>query len=131
LNRTLKKLYFAFRMWLRNHMIAVSAVGSILFLVITAIGVMGTFFSPDGALYDGIGNWDMVMFGVGAIILGVFAYYLYDTVMTRKKFDELMNVQSRRKFVKNLDEIDFLAHKLPDSDWKRYQMTRKKYKIKG
>jgi len=126
-----QELILSVRMWLRNFMIPVSLIFSILFLVVTIIGTMGTFFSPDGEPYESIGNWDTWMFAGGLLGLGIAGWYLYDTWTSKQKFEELVSTTNRRMFLKHLDELDFLVRKLPDSDYERYKKARKKLKIKG
>jgi len=98
----------------------------IAFAVLTIVGIIGVFFvgklpaslsfledlsapfrSSDGA------NWAYWMIVVGPIGLAVCIWWVYDYFRKVQKLSRLIDTPSKAKFVRNIDDIDYLAWSLP------------------
>lgn len=98
----------------------------IAFAVLTIVGIIGVFFvgrlpaslsfledlsAPFGSS-DG-GNWAYWMLVVGPIGLAVCIWWVYDFFRKVQKLSRLIDTPSKAKFVRNIDDIDYLAWSLP------------------
>jgi magnesium-transporting ATPase (P-type) len=96
------------------------------FAVLTIVGIIGVFFvgklpaslsfledlsapfrSSDGS------NWAYWMIVVGPIGLAVCIWWVYDYFSKVQKLSRLIDTPSKAKFVRNIDDIDYLAWSLP------------------
>lgn len=64
-------------------------------------------------LADPFGSWDYWMVVVGPIGLIACIWWLYDYVKKTRDLAKLIDTPSRAKFVRNLDDIEYLAWSLP------------------
>lgn len=87
----------------------------------TTIGVVGTFFSDDTPSYLSVleelsapfGKWAYWLLVMGPLILIGAGWWLYDYFKKARSLAKLMATPSKAKFVRNLDEIEYLAWSLP------------------
>ncbi|MEM0343420.1 MAG: DUF3198 domain-containing protein [Thermoplasmata archaeon] len=116
-----------------------------LFAFLTLIGVLGvltietkngatTFDLPSALEFlavfiEPIGTWVTWLAGAAPIGLVVCAWWLYDYFKKSRELKKLMDTPSKAKFVRNLDEIEYLAWCLP----KRYEVKviekKKEFKL--
>lgn len=105
-----------------------------LFAFLTLIGVLGvltiekkngvtTFDLPSALEFldvfiEPIGTWVTWLAVAAPIGLVVCAWWLYDYFRKLRELKKLMDTPSKAKFVRNLDEIEYLAWCLP----KRYEV---------
>jgi len=96
------------------------------FAVLTIVGIIGVFFVgklPASLSFledlsapfrgsDG-GNWAYWMIVVGPIGLAVCIWWVYDYFKKVQKLSRLIDTPSKAKFVRNIDDIDYLAWSLP------------------
>jgi hypothetical protein len=59
------------------------------------------------------GDWITWIVVIGPIGLVVCAWWFYDFVKKTRKLAKLIDTPSKAKFVRNLDEIEYLAWSLP------------------
>jgi hypothetical protein len=104
-----------------EYRLELSGFLSTLFAFLTVIGVIGVFFVdklPSAVsvledLADPFGSWAYWMVVVGPIGLIACAWWLYDYVKKTKDLAKLIDTPSKAKFVRNLDDIEYLAWSLP------------------
>lgn len=103
-------------------------------IILMIFGVLGVFYSGSKFLVgnvqevlDYIGAWSSwcLMLGIGLILIG--GWYFYDNIKKRKEFTELMEITSKKKFLKNMDRVEYLAWKL--TPWHRIEVSKKKKKF--
>jgi hypothetical protein len=75
--------------------------------------VLPSYLSPLGDLVEPFGNWAYWLVVVGPIGLVVCILWFYDYVKKTKELAELIDTPSKAKFVRNLDDIEYLAWSLP------------------
>jgi len=98
-----------------------SSLLSTLFAILTVIGVIGAFLvdklpaaiSVLQDLADPFGSWTYWMVVGGPIGLVACIWWLYDYVKKTKELSRLIDTPSKAKFVRNLDDIEYLAWSLP------------------
>jgi hypothetical protein len=119
----------------RDFMFPISAIGTIAGAILTFIGVAGVFLDgqdwvKDNAVFEAIGDIDLMFLIFGGLLLVVCVFYLYDHLMTKKKFEEYTNTASKSKILHNFDEIDKLAYKLGSSYLITWRDIKRKHKIR-
>jgi len=126
--RTLEKFF-------KDFMLPISSIGTIVGVILTFIGVSGVFFDDkswvkDSSVFDAIGNWDLWFLIIGGFLLIFAGFYLYDFLVTKRKFEEYIDTQSKSKILHNFDEIDKLAYKLGSSYLITWKDIKRKHKIR-
>lgn len=90
-------------------------------IFLTVVGVAGTFYSeslPDYLsplewLSSPFGEWSYWLVVIGPLLLVGAVWWLYDYVKKTRTLARLLSSPSKAKFVRNLDEIEYLAWSLP------------------
>jgi len=113
-----------------------SAFLLIIFGLAGFIGILGaaTNEQPTGdfAAFQGLisafGDWVYWLALIGPVGFFIVIWWALDFVLKIRKLKELIDTESKAKFIKNMDDIDFLAWRLP----KRYKamVSRKKADLK-
>jgi hypothetical protein len=93
---------------------------------LTLIGIVGVFFSDSLPSYlfaleelaAPFGSWASWLFVIGPLFLAGAGWWLYDYVKKSRSLTRLLATPSKAKFVRNLDEIEYLAWSLP----RRYEV---------
>ena len=122
--------------WLQEHMLAVSTIGTILSSFMVYSGVMGRWYSDHETLapktiLDFMGAYDIWVMILGLIILGFSAYYLLLTRHYMNRFEEIISTNSKKEFQRNWTEIEQIArYQLPKEYRKRVAETREKFGLK-
>jgi len=118
--------------FLTEYRLELGSMFLLLFCLLTIIGVVGVFLEdslPSSMTFlldltEPIGTWAYWFVIVGPLGVVVAAWWLYDYVKKSRKLADLIKTPSRAKFVRNLDDIEYLAWSLP----RRYEkeVLRKK-----
>ncbi|MCK4613844.1 MAG: DUF3198 domain-containing protein [Thermoplasmata archaeon] len=119
----------------RDFKLPISALGTITGAIFTFIGISGVFLDDrswvkDNAFFDRIGNWDLWCLILGGLLLIMAGYYLYDYLISRKRFAELIDTPSKSKILHNFEEIDKLAYRLGSSHIVMWKDIKRKHKIR-
>ncbi len=126
---------------LTEYRLELSSMLSLLFAVVTVIGVVGIYldmgennhlppslsFLED--LADPFGNWVAWLVVIGPIAFIVCVWWFYDYVRKTRELAELIDTPSKAKFVRNLDEIEFLAWSLPQRFEDKVLVKKKEFKL--
>lgn len=114
-----------------EYRLELSSLLSLLFGLLTIIGVIGVYLDMSANnslpsyisflqdLSDPFGRWTTWIVVAAPIGLIVCAWWYYDYVKKTRELAELIDTPSKAKFVRNLDEIEYLAWSLPQ----RYEDT--------
>ncbi len=103
-----------FKKKLRDNQIILSIVvliaGAYLFILGLFSVVLGDH-APDALLSmaDMLGNWIYWLFVLGAFLTFAFSWYLVDLYLKIQEFKELMDTESKSRFIKNIARIETLA----------------------
>lgn len=122
-----------------------SALLSFVFGFLSVIGVVGaryinisnkvvTFKLPGGLafLHDLIqpfGTWVTWIAIIAPIGFVVSIWWLYDYIKKTRKLASLMDTPSRARFVRNMDDIEYLAWVLPRRFEKQVLEKKKEFKL--
>jgi len=79
---------------------------------------------------DAIGNWKYWIFLISAALVGISIYLMYSNFKKRSQFNELIETDSKQVFVKNLDDIEYLAYQLGPSYVEKVWDKKQLFKIK-
>lgn len=113
------------KQFLTEYRLELGALLTLLFALLTVIGVVGVYLNLDDSnslpsvlsvledLATPFGDWVAWLVVAGPIGLIVCGWWLYDFVRKTRELAELIDTPSKAKFVRNLDEIDYLAWSLP------------------
>ena len=130
---------------LTEYRLELSSLLSLLFGFLTTVGVVGTFFKSTsgdevtyrlpgflsflGDLADPFGQWAAYLVVIGPVGLVVCLWWLYDFLKKRKELAELIDTSSRAKFVRNLDDIEYLAWVLPQRFEDKVLEKKREFKL--
>jgi hypothetical protein len=106
-------------------------IGIILFI----IGITGSVMpdsSPDflKSVHRDLGGWVYWCALIGILMMVVGGWYMIDNIRKRREFEKLINTDSKVKFVKNQERIEFLAWVLTSDHERRLWEKKKKFGIK-
>jgi hypothetical protein len=130
---------------LTEFRLELSCLLSLLFGFLTLVGVVGTFFKsttgdvvtyrlPDflgflGDLATPFGSWAAYLVVAGPIGLVICLWWLYDYVKKKRELAGLIDTPSRAKFVRNLDDIEYLAWVMPQRYEDEVLEKKKEFKL--
>jgi hypothetical protein len=113
------------KQFLTEYRLELGALLTLLFALLTVIGIVGVYLNLDDSnslpsvlsvledLATPFGDWVAWLVVASPIGLIVCGWWLYDFVRKTRELAELIDTPSKAKFVRNLDEIDYLAWSLP------------------
>ncbi|MBE0519299.1 MAG: DUF3198 domain-containing protein [Thermoplasmata archaeon] len=104
-----------------EYRLELSVLMVIVFALVTLVGVVGVFFEDSlpssisflSDISTPFGAWVYWLVIMGPIGLVSGIWWLYDYVKKSRKLENLMKTPSKAKFVRNLDDIEYLAWSLP------------------
>jgi H+/Cl- antiporter ClcA len=126
---------------LTEYRLELSSFLGLLFGFLTIIGILGTYLSMNENnrlpsyisflqdLSDPFGRWIAWIVVAAPIGLIVCAWWYYDYLKKIRELAELIDTPSKAKFVRNLDEIEYLAWSLPQRYEDRVLAKKKDFKI--
>jgi len=123
---------------IREHMLMLTMTLCIVGAMMTGIGVLWYFTFIQSSIVnislegfaEKLGNWGWWILIPAPFILIAGAWYFFDQIMARKKFNKLVSSNSKANFVKNISEIEEVVWKLPIKYRERFEEKKKKFKIK-
>lgn len=112
-----------------------SLVVLILGIFFTILGIFGVFYSylaPDFIkdILDVVGDWMFWCVLVGPLMVIIGGLYFGDNIAKRKEFKELIETTSKAKFIRNMDQIEYLAWKLTSKHQSLVMEKKEEFKIK-
>ncbi len=120
-----------------ENKLGLSFIGIIIGLPLILISVLSFMYSEEGNnsglvqfSYDLFGDWAFWIIIPGLLMSIIGAYFIFDFYRKMKEFRNLMTIDSKAKFIKNLDRIEFLAWRLHPNYERVVIEKKKKYKIK-
>lgn len=133
------------RDFLTEYRLEMSALLSFVFGLLSVIGLVGaryiniegkivTFKLPAGLsslqdLIQPFGTWVTWIAVIAPIGLVVCLWWLYDYIKKVRKLVGLMDTSSRAKFVRNMDDIEYLAWVLPRRFEKQVLDKKREFKL--
>lgn len=129
------------KQFLTEYRLELGALLTLLFALLTVIGIVGVYLNLDDSnslpsvlsvledLATPFGDWVAWLVVASPIGLIVCGWWLYDFVRKTRELTDLIDTPSKAKFVRNLDEIDYLAWSLPQRYEDRVIAKKKELKI--
>jgi uncharacterized protein (DUF58 family) len=77
-----------------------------------------------------LGGWSYYIFVLSLVGFLYFAYLLAATTAQRRRFEELIESDSKSTFVKNSRDLDIIARKLGPSFRKRFEEKKDQLRVK-
>lgn len=77
-----------------------------------------------------LGEWNVWLAVLGPLLLFVGGYYFFDTIRKRREFERLIETDSKAKFVRNQDRIEFLAWILGRNYYRRSEQKKAEFNLK-
>jgi H+/Cl- antiporter ClcA len=126
---------------LTEYRLELSSFLGLLFGLLTIIGIVGAYLSMNDNnslpsyisflqdLSDPFGRWVTWIVVAAPIGLIVCAWWYYDYVKKIRELAELIDTPSKAKFVRNLDDIEYLAWSLPQRYEDKVLTKKKDFKI--
>lgn len=113
-----------------------SAFLLIIFGLAAFIGIIGTITgeNPTGdlAIFHGVvaifGGWVYWLALIGFVGFLIVLWWAIDYVLKVRKLKELIDTESKAKFIKNMDDIDYAAWRLPQKY--KTMVSQKKVELK-
>ena len=124
--------------WVRNHMLLIAFV---LFVVGWYMSITSGYWVIQRAKMIGedyrleyltawADAWNWWLLITGVILIFVGGWYLYDISKKRRKFEEYINSESKKKFKENLRDLEEIAYKLGDRYIERFEEKKREWRIK-
>jgi len=133
------------RDFITEYRLEMSALLSFVFGLLSVIGLVGaryinidgkivTFKLPAGlsflhGLIQPFGTWVTWIVVIAPIGFVVCLWWLYDYIKKARKLASLMDTPSRAKFVRNMDDIEYLAWVLPRRFEKQVLDKKREFKL--
>ena len=130
---------------LTEYRLELSSFLSLLFAVLTIISVVGSYMihlenddkpgglpsylSPLGDLAEPFGTWVYWLVIAAPIGFIICVWWLYDYVRKTRELASLIDTPSKAKFVRNLDDIEYLAWSLPQRYEDQVIEKKKEFKL--
>jgi len=77
-----------------------------------------------------LGEWNVWLAVLGPLLLLGGGYYFIDTIRKRREFDRLIETDSKAKFVRSQDRIEFLAWTLGKQYHSRSEQKKAEFNLK-
>lgn len=108
--------------WTKNHMLEIGAVVAAIGLLLTIVSFTYSFAdTTPGWLkgYDGLvnrseGNYNLILFIAGPIMLIIGGFYFGEQLVLRRRFERLLDTPRKSEFSTRRRDLEDLAKRLPD-----------------
>lgn len=104
-----------------------AAVGVVLFALTSNELIFKSSLLPG---FSFLGNWSYWVFTLGLIMMIVFFYLYYKVLSDTKKFQNLINSESKSIFSKNLRELERISRKLGPRYIHELRNAKNRWKVK-
>jgi hypothetical protein len=123
----------------KEHSIKFNLIGVIVGAIFTVLSILGVFLADidfvkdNGALtgfFDFVGNFIYWLFIIALGVLIISAWLFSDLILKLKKFNQLIDTNSKAVFVRHQNEIEELAWKLGNKYLEIVVERKKELKIR-
>lgn len=101
---------------------ALLAAGAVI-LVVGLLDLLGDYFLE-------VGPWGFWLVGIGAVMMAIGIAWFASYRINVRKFNKLMEEKSKAAFVKRLDDVEYLAWRLPMGFEERLAVKKKDFGVK-
>lgn len=124
--------------WTRNHMLEIGGLVLVVGLVLTVVSFTYNFVHPRPAFltsYAGWverpeGNYNLILFIVGPIMLLMGAFYFGEQLVLRRRFEKLIDTPKRSDFISRRRDLEDLAKRLPEAFMAKIDAKESEFKSK-
>lgn len=120
---------------------AIKDFQSVIYLILGAIGVTVFFVSMNDLIlhinsitsvitFQSLGNWLYWVFTLGLVFFIVFFYMFFKMTQDTRRFEELINSNSKQTFVTNLKELEKLSRALGRKYSVELSEAKQRWKVK-
>lgn len=110
----------------------------LLFAIASFLGIVGIGLGPElkggwslfQDIIDAAGNWIYWLALLGVLGLVFSLWWMSDYVIKCRKLRGMLDTTSKAKFIKNMDETEYIAWRLPQKYGVRVVNKKKELKIK-
>lgn len=117
----------------RHYIIHISLLLMIIFLLLIYLSIYAIFISSSAPIvssYNNIsGDWKSWILGVSFLGFFISLYYFIDYFKKLKKFKELINSDSKSKFISNIKELEIISYRLGPKYKDQLENKKKYWKI--
>lgn len=107
--------------WTRNHILEIGGAVLVVGLVLTIVSFTYAFADARPAWLDSYaslvereeGNYNLVLFIVGPVMLLVGVFYVGEQIVLRRRFERLLDTPKKSEFTSRRKELEDLARRLP------------------
>lgn len=111
---------------------------SFLYLLGGAIGVAMFVLTSNELIFNSsalprlstLGNWGYWVFTLGLLMMIVFFYMYYKVLRDTRKFEDLINSESKNAFSKNLRELESISKRLGPRYISELKGAKEKWKLR-
>lgn len=123
---------------LKEYRLELASLLCVLSVFLTVVGVVGVFFLDELPSYlyaleelsEPFGTWVYWFVVLGPILLVGGVWWLYDYIKKSRELAVLIDTQSKARFVRRLDDIEYLAWSLPQRFEDEVLEKKRKLKVK-
>jgi len=124
--------------WTRNHILEIGALVLILGIILTVISFTYSFVHPTPgwlSSYNTLvnreeGNWNLVLFIAGPILLIMGAFYAGEQIVLRRRFERLLDTPKKSEFASRRKDLEDLAKRLPSTFEEKIETKEAEFKSK-
>ena len=102
-----------YRFELSTLLFAIGLLATFIASIGIFVGTLPAYLLPFQPAIKAFGNWIYWLMVIGPIVMVGGAWWLADSVKKTHDLIKYLRVDSKAKFVKNLDDIEYLAWVLP------------------
>lgn len=120
---------------LTEYRLELSSFICVVSIFFTVVGIAGVFLGEDGPPYivdlaAPFGSWAYWLLIGGPLLLVGGGWWLYDYFKKTRSLSRLIATPSKAKFVRNLDEIEYLGWSLPRRFEERVFEKKREFNLK-
>jgi hypothetical protein len=125
--------------FLKNHKFELSGIGLIITGILLFVSTVGVFFPKSelatdseyiSNILDFLGDWDYWVFIITIIVFVACLWIFIDFILKLRKFSNYIETGSKSTFIKNKEEIEFLAWELGEKFIEQYEERKKELRIR-
>ncbi len=109
-----------------QHAETLSVATLLIGVVIFAVGLLDLL----NMRFVEVGTWGYWLLGIGAVMLLIGLIWLASYRLNVRKFNKLMEEKSKANFTRNMDDVEYLAWRLPLKFEERLSAKKKELGIK-
>ncbi len=121
--------------WFKENVMVICVAGMALGFILTLFGVFSVIIPDQSPAFldntvEFVGEWAYWVFVIGMILFVASVWKFFSVRSKIKKFENFIDVESKAKFLRNYDELEYLAWSLGGEYKVRLSEKKREYRIK-